>query len=162
MKDSSILIENSVFRGLGDGEMNGVCIDANDSPSVTIKRSNFENNRGSQIGCLDFTSKLSNPCAYSISDSVFVNNSASLKGGAIFYDSFRPVIANSTFINNSAAYGPNIASYPVRVAHLNGNKIEDSLTFTQVVAGQSNAQNPNFALVDAEDQIYSIESTSQI
>jgi hypothetical protein len=46
---------------------------------------------------------------------VFQHNQANDKGGAIYYDSYRPDISEVQFLNNSAKYGNNIASYPVSI-----------------------------------------------
>lgn len=43
---------------------------------------------------------------------IFKNNTAN-SGGAIIYKNQRPQMENVTFLNNSAYYGPNIASYPI-------------------------------------------------
>ena len=36
-------------------------------------------------------------------------------GGAYYYPKFRPVFKNITFINNSAPYGADIGSIPIKV-----------------------------------------------
>jgi predicted outer membrane repeat protein len=61
------------------------------------------------LTCPDFNEK---ECQFFISDSTFIANSASLKGGAIYYDTYKPFLTNNTFLNNSAPYGPDLASYP--------------------------------------------------
>ena len=42
-----------------------------------------------------------------------MNNVAMANGGAIYFDAFKPDIINCLFLNNSAIYGNDIASYPV-------------------------------------------------
>lgn len=52
-----------------------------------------------------------------ITDSIFINNQAIRSGGAIFMDDFLPLISSSNiFQANTAKYGPNFASYPIRLA----------------------------------------------
>lgn len=61
-------------------------------------------------------------------DSVFWNNSASWEGGAIKYNLYPPVISNCSFESNSALYGNNIASYPVKM-------VLDKTEIDQLVSG---------------------------
>lgn len=94
----------------------GVVLSVN--TDVNIDNCLFENNRallgdgGSlYLDCQDSTSL---PCSYHISNTVFKNNSAQVNGGAIKYTYFSPnTTVNNTFTANKAAYGPNVASYPV-------------------------------------------------
>ena len=50
-----------------------------------------------------------------IIDNIFVNNSAEIEGGAIKWSDEMPYFLNNTYINNSAIYGKNIASFPIRI-----------------------------------------------
>ena len=79
-------------------------------------------------------------CTYSISNSVFSNNSAGVNGGAITYDFFPPdVSANNTFENNSATYAPDVGSYPATIVMPQGRRLQ-ALSATEVEAmGLSNA-----------------------
>jgi predicted outer membrane repeat protein len=47
-----------------------------------------------------------------VSNNTFSNNTAGMKGGAIFYDQKRPYLSSNNFTNNNAIYGPDYASYP--------------------------------------------------
>ena len=52
-----------------------------------------------------------------ITDSIFIHNQAIQSGGAIFMEDLLPVISPSNiFQDNTAKYGPNFASYPIRIA----------------------------------------------
>ena len=51
-----------------------------------------------------------------ITDNIFINNSAVLEGGAIKWNDEMPIISNNTFENNTAVYGDNIASFPLRIS----------------------------------------------
>ena len=134
-ESSTVSIEDSTFRNLGNTGTpeDGVCLSLQDSPTVTITNSTFSDNKGDQIGCVSLLCALSKNCVYSISDSTFSNNPATLKGGAIYYDSFRPTITNTNFLNNKAVYGENIAGYPVRIAY--GNNKETSITYEDIASG---------------------------
>ena len=94
----------------------GVILSVN--TNVSIDSCAFINNRAlhSDGGALylDCQSTMSIPCAYTISNSVFKNNSAAVDGGAIKYTFYSPDTSlNNSFVNNTASYGPAIASYPV-------------------------------------------------
>lgn len=50
-----------------------------------------------------------------ISSNNFLNNKALSEGGAIKWNDERPYFFNNSFENNSAIYGENIASFPIRM-----------------------------------------------
>jgi hypothetical protein len=62
-----------------------------------------------------------------------IGNKATESGGAIEYDIYRPEFVNNEFVNNSAIYGPNIASYPVKIKVKNSN--EDQLILSNIGSG---------------------------
>jgi len=90
----------------------------------------------------------------------FNENSASVSGGAIKYDSLRPHMDNNSFINNSAVYGPNIGSYPVRIKIKGTNT--DQIILNNVGSGVDEDLNIEMALYDYDNQIFNLESTSTI
>jgi len=134
LDDSSLLMKNSTFSQLGSmgGRQDGICVKGVNPVSLSIENSTFSDNVGDQIGCLSLSCSVSKNCSYSIVDSTFSNNSASLKGGAIYYDSFRPNITNSTFLNNSAIYGPDVAGYPIKIVQEDGSS---TITYEEVASG---------------------------
>ena len=79
--------------------------------NVTVDRCQFSGN-AALLGdggalYLSCDKSMSIPCAYSVSNSVFSNNSAGVDGGAIKYDYYTPDIhINNSFLNNKATYGP--------------------------------------------------------
>ena len=50
-----------------------------------------------------------------IIDTVFTNNYAEKDGGGIKWNNIQPFILNSTFLNNTAIYGKDKASFPARL-----------------------------------------------
>jgi predicted outer membrane repeat protein len=85
--------------------------------STVIVNSSFINNSrpiggALYLTCPDFNEK---ECQFSIANSTFSSNSASVKGGAIYYDTYKPFLTNLSFNNNSAPYGPDLASYPTQI-----------------------------------------------
>lgn len=92
-----------------------------------------------------------------------IENKATESGGAIKYDVFRPETTNNEFVNNSAVYGPNIASYPVKIKVKDSN--EDQIILSNVGSGLETELNLGkiiyylcnncieLALYDHDDQI---------
>ena len=84
---------------------------------------------------------------------LFENNRATEKGGAIAYNLYRSEMVNVTFVNNTAPYGPNIASYPVKVV-LEGTN-SSALELNDVASGQLISDEIKLSVVDFENQITS-------
>ena len=78
------------------------------------------------------------------------NNVASVAGGAIYYDVFRPSIKNIYFQNNLAPYGNNIASYPIRVVVQGSSNYQ--ITLSELVSGQLIPDKLVLKLVDFDNQ----------
>lgn len=57
-------------------------------------------------------------CSVKITDSTFIENGAKDKGGILHFNLNPPIVTNSTMLDNwsGTGYGPEYASYPVRVA----------------------------------------------
>lgn len=89
-----------------------------------------------------------------------MNNSAVDQGGAIYYDSFRPDFLNDTFSSNYAVYGPNIASYPVKIIVQNSSS--DDITLSNVGSNIVYPEEVVLALVDYDRQEISNQNTTQI
>jgi predicted outer membrane repeat protein len=67
-------------------------------------------------------------CNTTISNTIFENNNAGVKGGAISYNFKPPLFTNESFINNTAPYGNDKASYPIMLRILkNPNYYESSV-----------------------------------
>ena len=99
-------------------------------------------------------------CSYDISDSTFNDSVAEVKGGAVYYDLYRPIFNNNTFSNNSAQYGHNIASYPIKI------KLKDTSTdqiiLQNVVSGSVYSPALEFELVDHDEQAILTDSVSTL
>lgn len=94
-------------------------------------------------------------------NSLFMDNSGVEQGGAIYYDYYCPSEQSVSFANNSAPYGPDYASYPVRIGTLNGN-IVDKITINDVGSGIPLESPLSLALFDQNNQVYILDSTSQL
>ena len=87
-------------------------------------------------------------------DSITFNgNTASIAGGAIYYDVFRPIMTNLIFQNNSAPYGNDIASYPVRIVARGDNNNDDyHIYLNQIASGQALSNSLVLKIVDYDNQ----------
>ena len=88
------------------------------------------------------------------------NNKALEQGGAINYNFRRPELLNITYDNNVAAYGPNIASYPVRI--VNSDSMDEPIVLTNVASGIEYHETIRMSLVDYDNQIMNLVSNSRI
>ena len=80
----------------------------------------------------------------------FENNTGTQEGGAIYYNYNRPVLNNNTFTNNQALYGPNIASYPVKIVMRNDDI--DYMSLTNVGSGIKYKNEIKLTLLDYDNQ----------
>ena len=72
-----------------------------------------------------------------------------------------PSITNTTFNGNTASYGPNLASYPVRIGMVNSSK-HDPIILNDVGSGITLENDLKLALIDNEDQVMVLDSTNQL
>lgn len=103
------------------------------SSNISISNSIFMNNKASVGAGLYVDCEVPNFCHTSISNSSFSNNTATVKGGAIFYNLQRPIMTNNIFSNNKAEYGKNIASYATRIVEL--GTLSNKLMLDNAISG---------------------------
>jgi len=129
-----------------------------DSADLTILNSLFSNNSAEESngegGALSLLCS-SAYCNVSISDSVFEGNRAGRKGGAIAWSRFKPVLANVVFKGNTALYGGNVSSFPIKIA-----SISSSSLVVGVPSGQPTTTNVSIGLYDHYDNIVTSDSSS--
>ena len=99
-------------------------------------------------------------CSYNVENTQFTNSVAEMKGGAIYYDLYRPKLDNITNENNTAQYGNYIASYPIKIKL--SNISTDMIVLDDVVSGQMYSSLLEFELVDHDEQVISTDSSSTI
>ncbi|CDW76607.1 UNKNOWN [Stylonychia lemnae] len=86
-------------------------------------------------------------CDHSIWRNTFKTNQAMLDGGAIFFDLMQPeMLMNNNYINNSASYGPNYASFPFEVKILSKAKYNSSSQLFQDQLVKLSQQIPHQAM----------------
>ena len=131
-----------------------------DSNVVTMHSNLFINNTANQGGAIYFQCSQVDQCQLNITDVQFVRNMAVRQGGAIYYDYVRPTLFNVIYQENMAQYGPNIASYPVKIKLI--NLTEDDVYLRNVGSGIAYEQTLNFGLYDFDDQIMVLDNSNQI
>ena len=131
-----------------------------ENSNATIQTSTFSKNIAQYGAAVDLSWSISIYCIYQISLWNFTQNSAVYHGGAIRYNLFRPTFANNVFVNNSAGYGPNIASYPIKIKLRNSSS--DNIQLTNVGSGVVYDETLEFALVDYDNQINELDNSSLI
>jgi hypothetical protein len=94
-----------------------------------------------------------------IENSNFYGNEAVIMGGAIYYNLYRPLL-NANQFNNSAPYGPNIASYPVRIVELATS--QNKIYLSNIGSGIKHDGVLSLAIVDFDNQTMNLESDSTI
>ena len=127
--------------------------------NFTINSSVFSNNIAIYGAGIFISWQLNSICLTSILNTTFSDNVAQISGGAIMYDLFRPTLSSLIFSNNSAQYGPNIASYAIKIKI--GETNQNTLTINNAISGKS-SQIFIFNILDFDDQVIKLDSTSKI
>jgi len=144
----------------GDGNHKGGAMNLYNS-NVTVSNSNFTGNKAISGGAINFECTSLEKCSLVMNNSRMENNSASVKGGSIFYNYLKPALTGIFHKNNTAPYGNNYASYPVRIGLINST-MGDEIIFDNVGSGINLPDTVKFALLDHDDQITTLEASSQI
>ena len=85
-----------------------------------------------------------------------------MKGGAIYYDFINPVIDEDTTLeNNTAFYGNDLASYPVRIGLIN-SRHSDVIKLSNIASGLSIESGLELVLLDYDDQVFTLDNSSLI
>lgn len=127
--------------------------------NFTVDSSLFDSNTANYGAAVYISCQLSPICVASISNTTFANNVAQNSGGGLMYDLYRPTLSSLVFSNNSALYGPNIASYPVKVKI--GDTSINTVTVNNAVSGQT-TQAFTFNILDYDDQVIILDSVSKV
>lgn len=86
-----------------------------DNSNATVQSCTFEQNIARKGGAIMFSTATASSSHTEILDSNFINNSATEQGAGVSYDFIPPVIQSQTNQENSAPYGPDLASYPFKL-----------------------------------------------
>ena len=159
------MIQNSIFssNGNGYGVQNQPSIRGGgilfSETNFTISSSIFYNNTAKYGAGIYISCQLDPVCLTSISNTTFTANEAQSSGGGIMYDLYRPTLSNLVFSNNSALYGPEIGSYPIKIKI--GNSSLNYASIENAVSGQI-TQAFTFSITDYDDQVMNLDSVSKI
>lgn len=152
-EESTINLKGSTFKNLHFTEAGGAVDTLN--CQVTVDGSTFKNNSAPYAGGIALRCEEGTKCDYTIKNSMFEANHADTNGGAIYYDYYKPTFTNNTYTNNSAAYGPNIAAYPIKI------EVFD-IPAQDYVSGQEIKKEIKYKLVDPDGLTIATDSDSVI
>ncbi|CAI2365451.1 unnamed protein product [Moneuplotes crassus] len=127
---------------------------------ITINDSLFANNQAIKGAAISFKCTSKANCNLDFKNSTLTSNSATEKGGAIYYDYLPPNTSEAIFVNNSAAYGPNLASYPYRIG-LVGSENSSGVVIRNIGSSMPLDENLELGLFDYDNQIMNLDSSTQ-
>ncbi|CAI2376021.1 unnamed protein product [Moneuplotes crassus] len=157
-----VLISNSSFISNGNSEMLHAGAIYIKNSNVTFYNISFILNTAQSGGAITSLCSTVNDCNIRIEKSTFNNNIAVIKGGAMYFNYKPPIIdSDTTFLNNSAEYGDNLASYPVFIGLSNSNH-PSQISIDSASPGVILAESINLAVFDANMQVMNKDSSSQI
>ena len=168
MTQTNLTIQDSNFTWCGKGGIvYGGAIDLIDS-KLSINNTHFLSNYALSGAALSLRCSTISACTIDLMSNRFEHNDAVTQGGAIYYNFVRPNFIGNTFINNTASYGKNIASYAVRIVQV--NKEDQNIVLEGVASGielvnsptSSNQNRLDLALVDYDNQIMNLVNSSNI
>jgi hypothetical protein len=144
-----------------------------DGGYINIKNTAFLGNKAISEGGAAYLKCTSiEVCEFDIESTEIAQNSAGIAGGGIYWDNKRlKLYYNNIVINNTAKYGDNIASYPIKIQYLLNGKISDynnsvtldkplAYTLDNVAPGQELNEQIKLALVDQYKQIVNSDNLS--
>ena len=128
--------------------------------NVSVSNWTFVNNKAQSGAAISFEwESLLNWDLY-IENTLFDSNAAVLQGGAIYYNYKRPQLSKINFSNNQAVYGPNIASYAVKVRFHESSS--DQMSISYIASGIQYENDIVFELVDYDNQIMVLNNINQV
>jgi hypothetical protein len=161
--NSSLEVSNTTFMNNTAPSMGSLYADVK---TVLIANSTFFNNSALsdsagalQLDCIEHA-----PCNFSVTSNIFSSNSAGLKGGAVYWTKQQPIFLNNSFYNNSAVYGPDVASFGIKMksqdlAQAKLSKVAGD-SYTDIASGQRLPQPIVIALVDHTGQVVKTDNSS--
>ena len=153
-------ISNSRFNSNGNlSQKQGGALRLIDS-IIFIKNSNFIHNIAESGGAISFECSSMKNWNLTIDNSVFQSNFAKMRGGALNYNFARPILSQISYINNSAQYGTNIASYAVKLRFSGQNN--DELKITNMISGIAYEKAINLELMDYDNQIMALDYIDRV
>jgi hypothetical protein len=160
---SSLEVSRSTFKH-NSAPLSG-CIYA-DVKNVLIANSTFFNNSAlsGSAGALQLDCLEKAPCNISVTSNNFSGNSAAKNGGAVYWTKQQPTFFNNSFSDNAAVYGPDVASFGVKMKSQDFDEGKQSKvsgdSYVNIASGQRLPQPIVIALVDHTGQVVKTDNTS--
>jgi hypothetical protein len=131
--------------------------------NFTLLDAVFEDNsaNATDAGGLSLSCSNESRCDFYVANSTFKNNSALLRGGGLAW-SYRPTLENITYADNRAVYGPNVASFGVKLVLCDSkptSKMQGN-SYVGLASGQRLPEPVVIALVDHEGLIVRTDNSS--
>jgi hypothetical protein len=126
--------------------------------NFTLVSSNFTGNVASVSGAGVLLECMALKCAYNLTGNSFEHNRAEVKGGAVYWTDYEPTFADNYFLNNSASYGANTASYAVGLTLLDRRLTE----LTNVASSQPLSYQIRLGLIDVNGQIVTTDNSTRL
>ena len=153
-------IQKSNFTNNGNSNQRlGGALYIKDSTAV-IQNSTFANNTADDGGAIYFGCSFIQNWNLTLTNLTFIHNNAVKQGGAIYYDNVRPIFTRVVYIDNSAQYGSDIASYPVKIKLVNSS--HDDISLFDVGSGIVYNETLSFGLYDFDNQVMVLDNSNQI
>ncbi|OMJ77444.1 hypothetical protein SteCoe_22963 [Stentor coeruleus] len=163
----SCLISSTTFQY--NSAIQGGAITSQDY-NLTILNSNFSYNSATgsddlwgSAGSILFSCSINDKCNLFLTGSAFEDNYARELGGCITWSGTQPLMLSNTFANNSAIYGPEIASFPVAMKlYFNGEIFIEDFKLVDVAPGQLVSTFLEIVLLDHYGQIVKTENQTSV
>ena len=160
VKSTVKLLKDSVFSHNGaDGSTTGGAFQIYNS-DVSIQNTSFSNNIADTGAGIHFDCNSMTLCNLLLVNSTFNSNGAVTKGGAIYYGFNKPVSTYMVFSNNSAPYGPDLASYAVKI-RIQGSDT-DVIVLDNLGSGIATEEVLILELLDFDNQVMVLNNEDQI
>lgn len=127
---------------------------------ITISDSIFSDNKASVGAGIYYDCSITNQCSLMLSNNTFRDNIAAVKGGGVYYNLHRPEFNSNQFANNSAPYGPNIASYSLKI--VKAGTANNKVTLDNIASGIEYNNTLEFELVDNDGQVMILENENTV
>lgn len=162
IEESTVLLfEKSTFEDNGGiTQLGGGALYVKNS-DVSISNSTFKENTAQVGAAIYFTCSSITLCSISLNTSNFEYNNAIVKGGAIYYDYSRPAFGSGMiYTNNTAEYGPNIASYAVKITF--SNDPSSIMKISDLGSGIALEETLKLSIMDYDNQTMILNDKNQI
>ena len=126
------------------------------SSNTIVNSTTFNSNVATRGAAISFLWDQGQSWNSSVHHCNFTNNNAEIEGGAIYYDLERPQMVENYFDNNTAQYGPNIASIPFKIVE--EASYQDIIYLNNIPSGEAYNSSIQLLLVDREGQIMNLEN----